>query len=124
MGGAAVQMSIDPPEGSPAPANDPADNPFFAYQWNARGDLRCPHCKAQAIRRTSREVTPTFREIFYVCGNAACGHTFKASLSYDYGLSPSAIPDPAVDLPLRPLAREDVIKPDPPPDDPSQPRLF
>lgn len=69
------------------------------------GDLRCPHCRSTAIRRTSREVTATFRELFYICRNPACGHTFKASLSYDYGLSPSAIPDPNVDLPMRPMDR-------------------
>lgn len=73
------------------------------------GDLRCPHCQTPGDRRTSREVTLTFREIFYVCRNPVCGHTWKASLSYDYGLSPSAIPDPRVDLPMRTIPREAAI---------------
>lgn len=69
------------------------------------GDLRCPHCRSTALRRTSREVTATFRELFYICRNPACGHTFKATLAYEYGLSPSAIPDPSVNLPMRTMER-------------------
>ena len=65
-------------------AGTPAVN-FVHDDDHRSGDLRCPHCRSTAIRRTSREVTPTFRELFYLCRNPACGHTFKASLSYDYG---------------------------------------
>lgn len=91
------------------------------------GDLRCPHCQTPGDRRTSREVTSTFREIFYMCRNPVCGHTWKASLSYDYGLSPSAIPDPRVDLPLRTVPREAalaVIRAAQTSPDPDQPGLF
>jgi hypothetical protein len=69
------------------------------------GDLDCPHCGSPTYRRSSKLVTITFREIFYVCRNVACGHTYKASLSYEYGLSPSAIPNPDLDLPMRPMER-------------------
>jgi len=90
------------------------------------GELHCPHCESIGIRRSSREVTITFREIFYVCSNPLCGHTWKGTLSYDYGLSPSAIPDPAVNLPMRIVDRDAVIgKPHgPAPPDPNQPGLF
>lgn len=95
-------------------------------EFSRSGDLACPHCKQPGIRRSSREVTDTFREIFYICRNPACGHTWKASLTYDYGLSPSAIPDPNVSLPLRPYERSAIIAAreamEPP--DPNQPGLF
>ena len=92
------------------------------------GDLRCPHCGSLTFRRTSREVTRTYRELFYICRNVVCGHTFKASLSYEYGLSPSAIPDPKINLPLRVVERSTAIGArDPtnsPRPDPNQPSLF
>jgi hypothetical protein len=69
------------------------------------GDLHCPHCNAPTFRRSSRLVMPTFREIFYQCRNFACGFTFKASLNVDYGITPSAVPNPAIDLPMRPMDR-------------------
>lgn len=91
------------------------------------GELRCPHCKSRGNRRTSREVDVTMREVYYQCSNLACGHTWKASLVYEHGLSPSAIPDPKVTLPMRPMDRQRVIEAlgdAKAPPDPSQPRLF
>ena len=91
-------------------------------------DLACPHCGSITYRRSSRLVTPIFREIRFACLNEACAHTFVASLSYSYGLSPSGIPDPAVDLPMRPMERipgltiaQSTGPPDP---GPNQPGLF
>lgn len=86
--------------------------------------MRCPHCRNYGIRRSSREVTITFRQSTYVCGNPACGHTWVASTSYDYGLSPSAIPDESVDLPMRPMDRQALIRAPSLADDPDQPSLF
>lgn len=100
---------------------------FAADDDHKSGNLRCPHCRMNTIRRTTREVTITFRELFFTCKNPACGHTFKASLSYDYGLSPSAIPDPAVDLPLRQMERipgVTIASPPAPIDDPNQLKMF
>lgn len=92
------------------------------------GNLRCPHCRSIGRVYTSRTITDTHRDVYYSCSNVACGHSWKASLSYDYGLSPSAIPDPKVDLPMRPISREDVIAmrghPGKPLPDPNQPGLF
>ncbi|WP_218018874.1 ogr/Delta-like zinc finger family protein [Novosphingobium rosa] len=89
------------------------------------GELCCPHCRWRATRRTSRPIVVTLREIYYQCSNLACGHTWKASLVYDYGLVPSAIPDPKVNLPLKPMDRQTVMtaKADAKAD-PNQPRLF
>ncbi len=92
------------------------------------GGLRCPHCHSVGERRTSRAINDTFREIYYSCSNFFCRHTWKASLSYDYGITPSAIPNPAVTLPLRPVERAEVIDDSKrrslPGPDPGQPTLF
>lgn len=111
-----------------APASGAAPMPAYTYRVRRHGDLRCPHCRMPMERRSSQEVAITLREIFFACPNAACGHTCKASLTYDYGLSPSAIPDPSVNLPMRPLPREAVVRAiadalaaEP---DPAQPGLF
>lgn len=90
------------------------------------GDMPCPHCGHETFRRSSRLITPTYREIFFACRNIACGHTFKGSLGYLYGISPSAIPNPELDLPLRPFERSAALcaaGPEPP-GDPNQLGLF
>jgi hypothetical protein len=46
-----------------------------------------------------REIAPTHRDIYYQCANLFCGHSWKASETYDYGIAPSAIPNPRVTLP-------------------------
>jgi hypothetical protein len=87
----------------PDPGHDP--------QAFGRADrLRCPHCKFAGRRRSSREITPTHRDIYYQCTNLFCGHTWKASETYDYGIVPSAIPDPRVTLPLRAVSRQDAME--------------
>jgi len=95
---------------SPTPALAANSNasefvPIDEQQPGRKHELCCPHCKSPGNRRSSREVTTTFREIFYICRNPVCGHSWKASLTYEYGLSPSAIPDPALDLPMRVMDR-------------------
>jgi len=91
-------------------------------------ELRCPHCLVPGARRSSREIQVTMRQISYSCRNPACGHTWRASLIYDYGLSPSAIPNPTVNLRMRPMDRGDVIQAlsdaNAPLPDPAQPGLF
>lgn len=85
--------------------------------------IYCPHCRCRAVMESSRQVTGQHREMYYRCSNIACSHAWRASLCYDYGLVPSAIPDPSVNLPLRPMTRQDVM------DllrdrDPAQPDMF
>jgi len=119
MGGA-TDMRQDGQQDGAQEAFVPSDRKRFT--------IRCPHCLCDGIRRSSREITPTFREIFYICPNVTCGHTWVASLNYEYGLSPSAIPDPAVNLPLRPMERIPGVTiraaTDPPPEDTRQINLF
>ena len=85
--------------------------------------LRCPHCNTVGQRRTSREITPTHRDIYYQCANLFCGHSWKASETYDYGIAPSAIPNPRVTLPMRPVTRQEAIE-IMRPRDAAQPELF
>ena len=89
---------------------------------------RCPHCRTPGDIRSSSEELPTLSVIYFGCRNPACGFTWRSSLVFDFGLSPSAIPDPALDLPMRTVARKDALRaladalsPEP---DPNQPTLF
>jgi hypothetical protein len=112
-------------QGSAAAHEEGVDESSLFEDQRRRGSMRCPHCRSIANRRSSAEVTPTYWDIYYTCSDPRCGHTWKAALSYVYGLSPSAVPDPSLDLPMRAATRAEVVKPElPPPDDPNQPRLF
>lgn len=79
------------------------DDDFIAideHQPSRKHELCCPHCESPGRRRTSREITITYREIHYICRNPACAHGWVASLNYEYGLSPSGIPDLTLNLPM------------------------
>lgn len=64
--------------------------------------LNCPHCNSRTYARSSKSLSPTYREITFACADASCGHTFVASLSVLRTLSPSARPNPSVVLPIAP----------------------
>ena len=51
----------------------------------------CPVCEAKAHTRSSQEISPTYRELYYRCSNIECGMTWVASLSFERVLSPSGI---------------------------------
>lgn len=72
--------------------------------------LSCPHCRSRVIARTSRELTTTLREITFMCMNAMCGHTFVANLEAVRTLSPSAMPNPAIALPISMHVKERVMQ--------------
>lgn len=65
-----------------------------------RVGIRCPHCGHRATARTSAAITRLYREITYRCENDRCGHVYVASLEVRRTLSPSAIPNPAVQIEL------------------------
>jgi len=67
--------------------------------------IRCPHCRSHAIAADSKEITITYREVYFQCRNAECGHTYVASLSVLRTVHPSRTPNPAVALPFSPAAR-------------------
>lgn len=70
----------------------------------------CPHCKATSEIRTSRMLSDTLRESIYACTNPECGHTFVVRASADYTLSPSATPDPKVNMPLSKHVRRGLVR--------------
>lgn len=70
----------------------------------------CPHCKAASEIRTSRMVSATMRESIYQCTNVECGHTFIVDAEASRTLSPSATPDPAVNMPLSNHVRRDMVR--------------
>lgn len=67
--------------------------------------IDCPHCKGPARVRTSRAVTPTYRQLHLACLDTLCGHTFAGSIEILHTISPSACPDPAVHLRIAPPRR-------------------
>lgn len=72
--------------------------------------LSCPHCKHPCVIRTSEQVTVLTRQSVYCCVNAECGHTFVANTEIVRTLSPSATPDPSVNLPLSSHVRRDMLR--------------
>lgn len=62
--------------------------------------MTCPHCLENAYTRTSLPVTNLTRETIFVCKNVQCGHVFSALTEISKTISPSAIPNPAVILPM------------------------
>ena len=71
--------------------------------------MSCPHCKCAARARTSTALSPMFREVTYQCVNHLCGHVFVCGLEAIRTLSPSAIPDPEIKLPLSQHVRKREI---------------
>ncbi|WP_080404940.1 ogr/Delta-like zinc finger family protein [Burkholderia ubonensis] len=71
---------------------------------------RCPHCRMRATARSSREMSITFREITYQCNNLECGHTYVVNMEFARTLSPSATPDPSLNLPISAHVRERLVR--------------
>lgn len=67
---------------------------------SAKAFLRCPHCDAPAIVRTSVLHNKLLRESMLQCRNALCGHTFSAYTEIVRTISPSACPNNEVCLPI------------------------
>lgn len=62
--------------------------------------VTCIRCKGPALIRTSREMSETLRQLYCICRDPECGHTFVMDLSFSHTLSPSAL-----DLPEQLRAR-------------------
>ncbi len=72
--------------------------------------MRCPHCSAPATCRDSESMSLLLKELIFVCSNfSECGHTFVANLEVVRTLSPSAIPNPEICIPLSPHVRSAVL---------------
>ncbi len=61
--------------------------------------MRCPHCQAPAIARTSVSIVAIYREITYQCQRAECSFSWVAGLGAVRSLSPSGQPNPDVSIP-------------------------
>lgn len=72
--------------------------------------LVCPHCKEPSFIRTSAQMTVLTRESTHICTNPECGCTFVALTEVVRVLSPSATPDPSVNLPLSTHIRRDMLR--------------
>lgn len=79
-----------------------ATNQPAVFQTRKRhgGTLRvtCPHCSAIAKARSSKQLTPLFKELRYQCLDLECGHTFVASLNIERSIVPSSKPNPRIRL--------------------------
>ncbi|MBH3308901.1 ogr/Delta-like zinc finger family protein [Pseudomonas mosselii] len=66
--------------------------------------LVCPHCASKMRIRTS-EGTHIFLRVAYLqCVNEACGWSVRAQFEMTHEMSPSGMPNPAVQLPAAPVA--------------------
>lgn len=72
--------------------------------------IRCPHCRARTVARSSRELSSTMREIVYQCVDTDCGHTYVAQLEAVRTLSPSAKPNMDIRLPISQHVRARIME--------------
>ena len=63
---------------------------------------RCPHCESPGIVRTSTEMTILCRDVYFICSNVECGHSWKAQLSFVHTIGRPANPRPDLHLPVSP----------------------
>lgn len=64
--------------------------------------MKCPCCGQELLIRTSREETPCFRSIWYLCSNLICGATFNGNQTISQQISPSGVERPLLQLPMAP----------------------
>lgn len=68
--------------------------------------MPCPHCQNRAQVSASKQHTRTHRELYFLCTNLVCGHSWVAELEAVRTISPSGIPCPLIRLPV--LKRAEV----------------
>lgn len=64
--------------------------------------IKCPCCAHDLLIRTSREETPCFRSLWYLCSNVACGASFNGHQTISQQISPSLVERPLMQLPMAP----------------------
>jgi len=75
---------------------------------SANPGMRCPHCTRGAAARSSRQLSRLLKEVYYQCKNPACSFAWVAQVEAVRGLSPSGMPNPAVNLPVSPWRPGDI----------------
>lgn len=86
------------------------DKPTFKGTNKEAMRLPCPHCRWPSVIRTSEQMSVLTRQYVFCCVNAECGHTFVGTLEISRTLSPSATPDPSVNLPFSSHVRRDMLR--------------
>lgn len=72
---------------------------------------RCPHCGGPSAVRTSKSLTPLYREATYQCKDPYCGFSWVVGIEALRQLSPSGKPNPAIQLPTGPTRRVGQAQP-------------
>lgn len=60
----------------------------------------CPHCMTASYIRRSQQISRLTRELTLICKKPECGHTWIVYSQAVRTLSPSAMPDQSVNLPI------------------------
>lgn len=109
-----LNQVADSARASEGKAAQGCNKPSQPKQWKGTNKestrLPCPHCKWPSVIRTSEQMSVLTRQYVFCCANAECGHTFVATLEISRTLSPSATPDPGVNLPLSSHVRRDMLR--------------
>lgn len=71
---------------------------------NSQYKLACPHCRQRIRIRSSNGLNELLRTTYLQCTNEGCGWTGIGSFEITHELSPSAITNPKIDLPVAPYA--------------------
>lgn len=71
---------------------------------NTRNQNNCPHCGSKVIIRHSHIENALLKTLYGQCQNLECGWTGRAHMEWAATISPSAMPNPEVMLPLAPCA--------------------
>ena len=70
----------------------------------------CPHCGAPSKIRSSQQITPSYAEQLRWCENPLCGHIWVDSIEAVRTLSPPAVPNAEINIPLsRHIRRAQVV---------------
>jgi predicted RNA-binding Zn-ribbon protein involved in translation (DUF1610 family) len=71
---------------------------------NTRNQNLCPHCGSKVLIRHSQVENPLLKTLYGQCMNLNCGWTGRAHMEWAATISPSATPNPEIDLPLSAIA--------------------
>lgn len=71
--------------------------------------FRCPHCGTQSVVRTSEQITPTFSRLYVQCPDIECGHAWRVDAASNITISPSAKPNPRIQMEISQHVRRDLI---------------
>lgn len=71
--------------------------------------LVCPHCGEPTRIRTTKTLSPIYREAYVQCTKPECGWSGKARVEIAETFNPSRQPNPDVRLQLSPKVRESLL---------------